>query len=345
MDSASREMDGDVDVVQIGGLASRGGGCETNAGGVDMMAEPADPPADQALKRRKDASQQEVSAGNYAPAIEVESRLHDGCRHGQGAGGGGTNLGVEAPVAESCGFGQLLSTEASHPRESGPVLASQGPIASVADADWGPTCVRGGVCCDVHQDALHVQGSAGESRDLNMCVAAASPDSVARESERTGVEGPKGSAEASGARAFAFVANPSSQGGHVVDGVVRCDCCETGDSRDADRGDPCSVVDVCRKDGRRRRRKRSEGKLEAHARFLQYLFRRSRHVRSDCWRRGGWRGLWLFRPFTVFGCRNGLLLASEGEFTAQKQRAAEVLGWYSNYVRLLKKWRRSSACT
>ena len=90
---------------------------------------------------------------------------------------------------------------------------------------------------------------------------------------------------------------------------------------------------------RRRRRKRSESKLLAHALFLQYMFRRSRMVRPGCWSRGGWRGLRLYRPPSVFGCRNGLLLASEEDFEEQRRRAERVLGWYANYVLLLRRFR------
>ena len=87
----------------------------------------------------------------------------------------------------------------------------------------------------------------------------------------------------------------------------------------------------------RRPRLKPFGQVAAHARFLQHLFRRSRHVRPGCWRRGGWRHLRVWRPVTIFACKGGRELASGDEFLAQKRRAAEVLAWYRQYVELLRR--------
>ena len=88
-----------------------------------------------------------------------------------------------------------------------------------------------------------------------------------------------------------------------------------------------------------RRQRKLKGKLEAHARFLQFYFRQSRRVRSGCWQRGGMVGLWFYRPRTVFGCDRGRNLASTAEHDAQKARARRATAWYANYVALLRRLR------
>ena len=82
----------------------------------------------------------------------------------------------------------------------------------------------------------------------------------------------------------------------------------------------------------RRPRRKPTGSMEAHVRFLQHVFRRAREVRPTCWTRGGMRGLVIRRPPTVFGCKNGLELASDEEFDEQRRKALEVTAWYEQYV-------------
>ena len=84
----------------------------------------------------------------------------------------------------------------------------------------------------------------------------------------------------------------------------------------------------------RRGRRLPFGAVAAHARFLQYLFRRIRMLRPGCWRRGGVPRVMVYRPATVFGCRSGLTLASEEAIDAQRERSRRVLAWYANYPRL-----------
>ena len=80
------------------------------------------------------------------------------------------------------------------------------------------------------------------------------------------------------------------------------------------------------------------GSVEAHARFLQHVFRRTVRRRPGCWRVGGLKGLSWWRPPTVFACRNGLLLATKEQRAAQVAESQRVLAWYDNYVRLHKRW-------
>lgn len=100
-----------------------------------------------------------------------------------------------------------------------------------------------------------------------------------------------------------------------------------------------------RGDGGAKRSRKPFGDPVAHARFLQHYFRRVVMRRPGCWRRGGLRGLAVLRPPTVFGCKNGLLLSTAAEIQAQKERAARVLAWYSNYVRLHKRLHSSRTPT
>ena len=80
------------------------------------------------------------------------------------------------------------------------------------------------------------------------------------------------------------------------------------------------------------------GSLEAHVRFLQYVFRRARDLRPGCWRRGGMRGLMAaLRWSRSYRCGGGANLASEAEFAAQRERAERVLDWYRQYVQLLRR--------
>ena len=88
---------------------------------------------------------------------------------------------------------------------------------------------------------------------------------------------------------------------------------------------------------KRRPRLKPFGSTAAHARFLQHMFRRSRMVRPSCWSRGGWVHLRIWRPVTIFACRGGRELATDGEFLQQKARSDEVLGWYRQYVELLRR--------
>ena len=106
-----------------------------------------------------------------------------------------------------------------------------------------------------------------------------------------------------------------------------------------------SVGDAAMAKGQSRRRRVRAGDMAAHARFLQYYFRRSRAMRPGCWRQGGLRGLVLYRPATTFGCRSGLNLAPRSAIAAQRERAGEVLRWYSNYVRLHRRLHRGRVPT
>ena len=90
---------------------------------------------------------------------------------------------------------------------------------------------------------------------------------------------------------------------------------------------------------RRRMRRKRFGNLVAHARYLQYLFRRTRNVRPGCWSRGGMRGLLVYRVPPVFACRGGSALAGESSFIMQQRRAREATAWYQNYVALLRRLR------
>ena len=89
----------------------------------------------------------------------------------------------------------------------------------------------------------------------------------------------------------------------------------------------------------RRRKAKRLGTLASHARFLQYVFRRTRRVRPGCWSRGGMKGLLFYRPVTRFACMDGQNLAPEGMFVQQQEKAAEVLAWYRQYVELLRRLR------
>ena len=86
-----------------------------------------------------------------------------------------------------------------------------------------------------------------------------------------------------------------------------------------------------------RRRKRL-GPIEAHVRFLQYVFRQTTAARPGCWSRGGMAGLWpIFRPRPRYACDGGRNLASVREREEQASRAQDLLDWYSLYVDLLRR--------
>ena len=94
------------------------------------------------------------------------------------------------------------------------------------------------------------------------------------------------------------------------------------------------------------RRRRRLGPLVAHARFLQYIYRRAISRRPGCWRRGGMVGLWPFyRPRPAFACDGGLNLAQEGAFVRRAEDARGVLDWYGLYVDLLRRLRSGKVPT
>ena len=85
-------------------------------------------------------------------------------------------------------------------------------------------------------------------------------------------------------------------------------------------------------------RARRLGSIVAHVTFLQYIFRKARELRPGCWRRGGMRGLMAALRLTrSYRCGGGANLATEAEFTAQRERAERVIDWYRQYVQLLRR--------
>ena len=120
-------------------------------------------------------------------------------------------------------------------------------------------------------------------------------------------------------------------------GLGDADACESNCGRLLDGG--FSAAGASAPTYRRRRRRKLQGDVAAHARFLQYYFRRTRMLRPGCWRRGGLRGLTVYRPPTVFACRNGLELAAPSEFNNARAEARRALDWYQNYVHLLRRLR------
>ena len=94
------------------------------------------------------------------------------------------------------------------------------------------------------------------------------------------------------------------------------------------------------------RRRRRLGPLAAHARFLQYIFRRTTQRRPGCWQRGGLRGLWpLYRPRPRYACDGGRNLARDSDFEEQARVGEEVVQWYTNYVDLLRRLRAGQTPT
>ena len=96
-----------------------------------------------------------------------------------------------------------------------------------------------------------------------------------------------------------------------------------------------------------RRRTESRRVLEAHARFLQIVFRRTARLAAlrcsrdspsapSAWSRGGMRGLLpIFRPVHRTRCAEGI--ASPEDFERQRLRSRRVLMWYRQYSELLRK--------
>ena len=64
-------------------------------------------------------------------------------------------------------------------------------------------------------------------------------------------------------------------------------------------------------------RARRLGSLDAHVRFLQYVFRRTRQLRPGCWRRGGLRGLMAALRWTRAHRCGGLMAAANAMAAAQ----------------------------
>jgi hypothetical protein len=86
---------------------------------------------------------------------------------------------------------------------------------------------------------------------------------------------------------------------------------------------------------------RSELSLTAHARFLQYVFRRAQsraEMRTGvrgAWTRGGLASYFpMMRPVHAYRCHSSGV-ADEVDFVTQAGRARSVIAWYSNYVRIL----------
>ena len=88
-----------------------------------------------------------------------------------------------------------------------------------------------------------------------------------------------------------------------------------------------------------RRRSKVTGDMTAHVRFLQHWYRAAVRQRPGGWKRGGLRGLVLWRPCTYFACHSGASLASDAEFEAGRSRARRACAWYQNYVALLRRLR------
>ena len=88
-----------------------------------------------------------------------------------------------------------------------------------------------------------------------------------------------------------------------------------------------------------RRRRTITGDMTGHVRFLQHWYRRAVRRRPGCWRRGGLRGLVLWRPCTFFACHSGLTLAADSTFEAGRRGAQAACAWYQNYVALLRRLR------
>ena len=87
--------------------------------------------------------------------------------------------------------------------------------------------------------------------------------------------------------------------------------------------------------------KRSEMSLAAHARFLQYIFRRSQRRaitvtgERGAWTRGGLAPYFpMMRPVHAYRCHSSGV-AGDDEFEEQARRARGVTAWYSCYVRIL----------
>ena len=86
---------------------------------------------------------------------------------------------------------------------------------------------------------------------------------------------------------------------------------------------------------------RSVRSLTAHARFLQYVFRRSQRRAElesgarSAWTRGGMsRYFPMLRPVHAYRC-HASGVAGDADFVEQATRSREVLSWYACYVRVL----------
>ena len=84
------------------------------------------------------------------------------------------------------------------------------------------------------------------------------------------------------------------------------------------------------------------GPLEAHVRFLQYLFRATSLLQPGCWQRGRLRPAMmatrlLWRDGPLRRCRGGRNLAPPEMFEAQRALSSEMLDWYSLYVGVLRR--------
>ena len=87
--------------------------------------------------------------------------------------------------------------------------------------------------------------------------------------------------------------------------------------------------------------KRSELSLAAHARFLQYVFRRTqrraetRFGERSAWTRGCLAQYFpLMRPVHAYRCHS-TGVARDAEFEEQESKSRDVLAWYACYVKVL----------
>lgn len=84
------------------------------------------------------------------------------------------------------------------------------------------------------------------------------------------------------------------------------------------------------------------GALEAHVRFLQWVFRTTRAAKAECWKAGSLRVPYMMasawgRRQVVTRCAGGAGLATDAEFAAQRKLGEEMLDWYSIYPALLRR--------
>ena len=88
---------------------------------------------------------------------------------------------------------------------------------------------------------------------------------------------------------------------------------------------------------------RKHGSLVGHVRFLQWVFRAVQLIVPGRWARGKvpmwvWLVLAICRRRRFTKCGMGKHLASEAEFSQQRDLAEEMLDWYGQYVAILRKW-------
>ena len=84
------------------------------------------------------------------------------------------------------------------------------------------------------------------------------------------------------------------------------------------------------------------GALEAHVRFLQWVFRTTRAAKAECWKAGSLRVPYMIasawgRRQVVTRCAGGAGLATDAEFVAQRKLGEEMLDWYAMYPALLRR--------